>query len=94
MVCLSYIRGRELAQASRRDVVFGSAMATRTQPGQRCSDASISNSRRFGHVGSIIDPNAVKASVSEWPDFISRSGRVFVGSRAERYERGLFLSHV
>ena len=61
---------------------------------ERCSDASILNSRRFGHVGSIIDPNAVKASVSEWPDFISRSGRVYVGSRAERYERGLFLSHV
>ncbi len=45
VVCLNYIRGRELTQTSRRDAVFGSAKAADGR--NKCSDLGIHSTESF-----------------------------------------------
>ena len=61
---------------------------------ERYSDASNFNSRRCGHVGIIIDPTAVKESVSEWPDFYFPVWQNILLGVERSATSGAFLSHV
>jgi hypothetical protein len=63
-----FIRGRELAQTSRRDAVFGSAMLQMEQTSAATWGYTVPHhlfqGRRRGHVSILIDPSAFKESVA------------------------------
>ena len=93
----SIIFARALAQNSRRDAVFGLAMAAEGR--NKCSDLGLHsaasmffNSSRCGHVSIVIDPSASRENVASGMGFFfSVLAEYLSGSNAERYEWGLFL---
>ena len=98
-MCRNYFRAF-VAQNSRRDAIFGSAMAAEGR--NKCSNFwgytvshQFFNSSRCGHGDIIIDPSAFKENVASGTGFLSRSWQnILSGSKAERYEWVFFFSYL